>query len=230
MRQRPGTTFLRDAVLGLAALGGVVLAPSVHAAEPVNGANTVSELVIIARRAPTVSELDVVAQAKSLPPQPEKGAHIPKVVSTYPRQNEVVRQGLLIMRVTFDQPMSCSGFFIAESKSPYSIEAPNPCSNTVQDFLLSLDHKTIRVACFVGPEKHLTFLLNPVSFVNSFPYERQLFMSLQGLPLDAYHMTFSTSAEPPIQTIPEALSADPETVLAEVYRPARKAQAAGSPP
>jgi hypothetical protein len=55
-------------------------------------------------------------------------------------------------------------------------------------------------------------------------------MSLQGRAAAAYRMTFTTSREPPIQTIPEALSADPETVLADVYRPEPKAEADDPPP
>ena len=40
----------------------------------------------------------------------------------------------------------------------------------------------------------------------------------------AVPVDFTTSDASPIQTIPDALSADPETVLADVYRPAREGQ------
>jgi hypothetical protein len=56
------------------------------------------------------------------------------------------------------------------------------------------------------------------------------FTSLGGETLAAYHMTFRVSSAAPIQTIPDALSADPETVLADVYRPARRAQASTPAP
>ncbi|THD63025.1 hypothetical protein [Phenylobacterium sp.] len=216
MRLKFETAGLRSALLGVVALGGFVAAPWAQAAVDPQDGKAASGAAVIADRPATVDELEVVAHPPCLPPKVvEKGGGYPKVVSTYPRQDQAVRQGLLIMRVTFDRPMSCSGSFTAEGQ--------NPCPSEAQNFLMSLDRRTIRVACFVEPGKHFTFWLNPVTGQTSPPLP--LFMSLQGRAVAAYRMTFTTSREPPIQTIPEALSADPETVLADVYRPEPKAEA-----
>jgi hypothetical protein len=196
------------------------------AADP-KGDNTVSEIVVIANRPPSVDELTVVARAECLPPIPEKGSARPRVVSTYPRQNEEIRPGLAILRVTFDTPMACSGFF---AMAP---GMKNPCSSVVQNFLMSYDHKTIRVPCVVRPGERYTLWLNaagtaPAPIVG--PVAGPAFTSLQGQLLPSHHMTFAVSAAAPIETIPDALSADPDTVLADLYRPAQKARAMASGP
>jgi hypothetical protein len=209
---------VRDALFRSMLIGGLAAAAAASAAEDPKGDNTVSELVVIANRPPTVEELMVVARAECLPPKAEKGAVRPKIVSTYPQQNQQVRPGLLILRVTFDQPMSCAGFFTTPP------DTKNPCSADEQNFLMSLDHKTIRVACVVPPQERYTLWLNGGG-IHALPR----FESLQAEPLGGYHITFSVSSAAPIQTIPDALSADPETVLADVYRPARRAKAGGAP-
>jgi hypothetical protein len=216
--QRPVAGW-RKAPFGLMVLGGVAFAPWAEATDAPKPTPTVSELVVIAHRAPTVSELGVIARAECLQPKAVPGSSVPEVVSTYPRQGERVRPGLLILRVTFDQPMACSGFILfSGNRNPCSQVKHLPASSAAQDleqlFLMSFDRKSIRVACFVEPGNNYTFqLFNPG------------FESLQDRWLEHAHpVDFTTSDASPIQTIPDALSADPETVLANVYRPARERQ------
>ena len=205
-------------MFGVAFLGALPAAvPASSATAPgVDNSNVVSELVVIANRPPTVEELAVVARAECLPAKHEKGSTPPEIVSTYPRRDREIRPGLVILRITFDKPMACSGF----------IEAPigttNPCSNT-QHFLMTFDHKTIRVPCVVQAGKSYDLWLNNLNF-------DPLFTSLQWQRLAPYRMSFKVSSAAPIQTIPDALSADPETVLADVYRPVRKTQASTPTP
>jgi hypothetical protein len=208
-------------VFGVALLGG--LGPmAAYAAPGPNTDNTVSELVVIANRPPTVEELAVIARAECLPAKPEKGSTSPRIVSTYPRQDQEIRPGLVILRVTFDKPMACSGFFaVLPSREK------NPCSGAHQDFsrqnfLMSYDRKTIRVPCVVEAGKSYTLGLNEMNV-------SPVFNSLQQRLLAPYRMNFRASSAAPIQTIPDALSADPETVLADVYRPARRAQGSALP-
>jgi hypothetical protein len=190
------------------------------AAPDPKGDNTVSEVVVIANRLPTVDELTVVARAECLPPKPEKGSAAPRIVSTYPRQYQEIRPGLVILRVTFDKPMACSGFF----EMPVGMK--NPCSGQQQQFLVSYDRKTIRAPCLVQAGQRYTLWLNGGGSLMSAPAGAlgvaPRFTSLEGQLLASFHMTFTVSSAAPIQTIPDALSADPETVLADVYRPARK--------
>lgn len=213
----------RKILLGLMVLGVSAFAASPRAADNPKSTPSVSELVVIAHRAPTVSELDVVARAECLQPKAAPGSSVPQVVSTYPQPGEKVRPGLMILRVTFDQPMACSGFILFVGNR-------NPCSQ-VRDFfgssatqglrqlfLMSFDRRSIRVACFLEPGKRYAFQLSDPKL----GIFGRAFESLKGRQLEDIHpVHFSTSDAAPIQTIPEALSADPETVLAEVYRPAK---------
>ena len=220
-------------LFGLGLIGGLAAVAPSQAADDPKGTNTVSEVVVIANRLPTVEELTVIARAECLPAKSELRNARPKIVSTYPRQGEVVRPGLLILRVTFDKPMTCSGFF------GVSLGRRNPCyasqqhflkTISEQNFLMSFDHKTVRVACAVEPNAHYILQLNGwVSTPEGVALPPQ-FVSLEGLPLDISRMRFSVSAAAPVDTIRDALSADPETVLADVYRPARRAQASAPAP
>jgi hypothetical protein len=223
MRPEARKARVAGLLFGLGLIGGLAAGAPSRAADAPQEANTVSEVVVIANRPPTVEELAVVARAECLPPKPEKGSAPPKVVSSYPRQGQEIRPGLVILRVTFDKPMACSGFFaVLPSREK------NPCSGAHQDFsrqnfLMSYDRKTIRVPCVVEAGKSYTLGLNEMNV-------SPVFNSLQQRLLTPYRMNFKTSSAAPIQTIPDALSADPETVLADVYRPARRTQAAASPP
>ena len=107
---------------------------------------TVSELVVTAFK--TVSELLVTAPIKCIraPMAPSgKWESRPRVVSAFPGKGDVVRPGLLIVRVTFDQKMVCDGGF--QESPPLAYPAgPDP-----PHMLLSSDRLTIRTVRHVGP-------------------------------------------------------------------------------
>ena len=86
-------------------------------------------------------ELTVTAQATCLDPKPDSFAVRPKIVSTFPANGAMVRPGVLVLRITFDQPMSCKGFFTGIPK------LRNPCPLEHQHWVLSFDRKTIRTVC-----------------------------------------------------------------------------------
>ena len=163
------------------------MAPSQAADDP-KGTNTVSEVVVIANRLPTVEELTVIPRAECLAAKSELRSAPPKIVSTYPQEGELVRPGLLILRVTFDKPMTCSGFY------GVSLGRRNPCyasqqhflkTISEQDFLMSFDHKTVRVACMVEPNTHYILQLNGLVSTPEGTALPPQFVSLEGLPLDA---------------------------------------------
>lgn len=185
-------------VLGFAlgALAGI--APDMAAAAPKPGDTaTVSELVVTATK--TLSELTVTARIKCLEPdRAADRADRPKVVSTYPQKNAVVRPGLLIVRVTFNQPMACDGSF---SPDP---PLEDPCPGFHRDMLLSYDRKTVRTVCIVEPNAQYGLRMSQDPTVNSF-------MGLSGLPSQPYRLDFSTSAEPAVTTVCEALTQDEES-------------------
>ncbi|THD59916.1 hypothetical protein [Phenylobacterium sp.] len=160
-------------------------------------APSVSELIVTASR--TVSELTVSAKMKCLEPD-RMGGHLerPRIVSTFPAKGSVVRPGLLVIRVTFNQAMACDGLLTAAPP------LENPCPGAVQEMLLSYDRKTVRTVCLVSPgvEYGVWFSQDPT---------QKSFVSLAGLPSEAYRLNFSTSTGPAITSVCEAMAADEDT-------------------
>jgi len=179
------------------ALAGVALAAAPgRAAEP---PATVSELVITASK--TVSELLVTGRMRCLAPDygAAAGKTPPKVVSAFPARGAEVRPGLLVVRVTFDQPMTCAGRF-----DPTPALA-DPCPGQVRDMLLSYDRRTVRTVCMVEPGVQYGLSLGED------PNSPTAFLGLAGLPAAPARLNFTTSAGPVISDVCEALSQDPVT-------------------
>lgn len=162
--------------------------------KPPSGDPTVSELEVIASK--TVSELTVTAKAKCLTPQ-AGGMHPtrPKVVDVYPARGAVVRPGLLVVRVTFDQPMACEGAF--EATPPLR----NPCPGLLREMLLSLDRRTVRTVCVVEPGAQYGFALGQDP-------NAPTFIGLAGLPTQSAKVAFSTSDGPLVKDVCQALLQD----------------------
>jgi hypothetical protein len=176
---------------------------------------SVSELVVVSPPKPaTVSELDVVAHVKCVPPRKDARGRPPRIVGVYPKDGAVVRPGLLILRVTFDQPMSCAGYFVFD-------EAPfKPCGDPagVQHMLMSFDRRTIRTACLVAPNTRYSFSMNGAPPAEFRPLTPAEFVSMTGWRLERARMTFTVSSEPVVATVREALGEDPETKLTPAGR------------
>jgi hypothetical protein len=174
--------------------------PAIAAASAKPGANdaaTVSELIVTASK--TVAELTVTAKMKCLAPDKmAERAERPKVVSTFPGKGAVVRPGLLVIRVTFNQPMACEG---ALTVAP---PLRNPCPGMPQQMLLSYDRRTVRTVCVVEPGAQYGVWLSREPTARSF-------LGLGGLPSEPYRLNFSTSAEPAVTTVCNALVEDEET-------------------
>jgi len=175
---------------------------------------TVSELIVTALK--TVSELTVTAKIKCL--APDAGgprAERPKVVSSYPGKGAVVRPGLLVVRITFNQPMACDGGFV---RNP---PLEDPCPGSAREMLLSYDRKTVRTVCLVDPGRRygLAMSLDPTG---------PSFIGLSGLPSFPYRLEFATSSEAPVTSVCEALSQDEET--ARHIRERRPLDCAGAAP
>jgi hypothetical protein len=159
---------------------------------------TVSELIVTASK--TVSELTVTAKLKCLAPDTNGGrADRPKVVSSYPAKGAVVPPGLLIVRVTFNQPMACDGGFVRDPP------LENPCPGEGREMLLSYDRKTVRTVCIVAPNTRYGLAMSRD------PVDGASFLGLSGLPSLPYRLDFTTSAEPVVASVCEALAQDAET-------------------
>ena len=211
MRAGKSSTF----VLG-AALGGLVCSPADAAAAPLSAKPvTVEELVVVA---PTmISELTVTAAVKCLgADRMANPGSRPKVVSSFPAKGAVVRPGLLILRLTFDKPMACSGRVLAH------LPWLNPCPDGPQDMLLSYDRRTVRTACAAGPDAHYGVSLNR-------ELDGDAFMGQAGLPAETFGLDFTTSSEPAVGSVCEALAQDAETTR-QLEQRHRKLDCAPAPP
>ena len=142
-----------------------------------------------------VEELSITAQATCLAPKPDSFAVRPKIVSTFPANGAMVRPGVVVLRITFDQPMSCKGFFTGIPK------LRNPCPLEHQHWVLSFDRKTIRTTC--RAEGVAAYGVG----VSDNP--DATFLSLAGRPLEPYEFRFTTSAAPDVLTAAESLDQDP---------------------
>ncbi|HLZ76256.1 hypothetical protein [Phenylobacterium sp.] len=172
------------AILALGAAAQAQPKPA-PAAAPSDPAAAVSE----------TEELTVTAQATCLEPKPDNFSPRPKVLSTFPANGAVVRPGVLVLRITFDQPMSCKGFFTGIPK------LRNPCPLEHQHWLLSFDRRTIRTTC--RAEGVASYGVG----VSDNP--DATFLSLAGRPLEPYEFRFTTSAAPDVLTPSESLGEDP---------------------
>lgn len=183
-----------------AMIGLMSALPGVSAAGPqpaADDAATVSELVVTALK--TVSELTVTAKIQCLEPdRMAERARRPKVVSAFPGKGSVVRPGLLVVRVTFDQPMACDGAFTAAPP------LQDPCPGAARKMLLSYDRRTVRTVCIVAPGAQYG------AWVSQDPTARS-FTGLGGLPSESYRLSFSTSAASPVTSICDAMAEDEET-------------------
>ena len=189
---------LRRSLLALLSLASAQPAIAAASAKPgANDAATVSELIVTASK--TVAELTVTAKIKCLAPDKMgERAGRPKVVSTFPGKGSIVRPGLLVIRVTFDQPMACEG---ALTGAP---PLQNPCPGMPQQMLLSYDRRTVRTVCVVEPGAQYAVWLSQDPTARSF-------LGLGGLPSEPYRLNFSTSPEPAVTTVCDALVEDGET-------------------
>ncbi|MBS0360714.1 MAG: hypothetical protein JSR98_05000 [Proteobacteria bacterium] len=146
---------------------------------------------------PSTDELTVIPHAECLEPKRDPLTPLPHVVSTFPAHGETVRPGLLYLRVTFDEPMSCKGFFLRMGR----LRAP--CNQDRQIWLLSFDRKTIRTLCHVEPNSQYGVRMS------NDPPTAQL-ISLAGRPLDPYEFTFMTSSAPEVTSTSDAIGEDVE--------------------
>jgi hypothetical protein len=122
----------------------------------------------------------------------------------------VLRPGLVVVRVTFDKPMSCEGFFFSDPLFPTA------CPTRRQDLLLSLDRLTIRTVCRLQPSSRYSLMMNQSPENGPDRGAKNLFESLAGWPSPAYEFRFNTSNAAPARTIREALKEDPRPGVARL--------------
>jgi hypothetical protein len=139
-----------------------------------------------------VSELVVRLQPKCFPAK-SAPTPAPKITSTFPTEGQVVRPGLLVIRISFDRPMTCGGFLQALAG------LPNPCPPRTQTFIQSFDHKTIRTLCLTHPGQAYGVVVGDPS---------EAFVSLDGRQALPVTLRFSTSGETAQTSLQGALDED----------------------
>jgi hypothetical protein len=125
---------------------------------------------------------------------PDLDAPAPKLVSTYPTEGQVIRPGLMILRLTFDLPMGCwpSGTRGARLES-----RPDPCILLrAKHWVLLKDRLDWTLLCHLTPKTRYSFRLTG-------------FKGLSGREVEPFTVGFETSGEPPIATIEEAAAQQP---------------------
>lgn len=167
-------------------MGSFALLLGLLAADP-----TVSEVVVTSPK--SVEEMVVTAKPKCLRAQTRPTAPPPVLKESYPKAGATVRPGVLVVRLTFDRPMTCDGFLVGDPS------LPNPCPTGRQSMSQSYDRRTIWVLCETQPATDYAVQLGG----------RSPFRSLDGQMLEErVTLKFRTSADAPAATIPEALGED----------------------
>jgi hypothetical protein len=119
----------------------------------------------------------------------------PKLVSSYPAEKQVVRPGLMILRLTFDLPMGCWPNGTGQGARLES--RPDPCVfYFAKHWVLLKDRLDWTLLCQLAPKTRYSFRLIH-------------FKGLSGREAEPFTLTFETSGEPPIATIEEAAAQQP---------------------
>jgi hypothetical protein len=193
----------------------LMLAPAAAGAQvappPPSGRPPVGD-VRLAPRATTVDEITILPRATCLAPKQDPDIPPPKIVSTFPAPGDVVRPGLLVVRLTFDRPMSCDGFLFSDPT--YDVA----CPRVLQDMLLSLDRRTIRTICHVPPVTAFSLWVNGNPASGLRPNLKNQFISLAGWPAEPKRITFLSSNDKPARTLRDALLEDPTPGIAGLRR------------
>jgi hypothetical protein len=169
------------------------------------GATTLSELLALSHRPTTLSGVDVRARAPCVLPRPT-GQHEPppRVVDTYPHARQTVPPGVMILRVTYDQPMSSCPVEVLNDVHAGVVRLADKLA------WQSTDRRTILFIVDVESRRDYRLWMNtPWSFRMSRLSFSRTFVSRYGTPATPYLLSFSTSDGPPTVTAQDVLRADP---------------------
>jgi hypothetical protein len=179
-----------------AAAMGAVLTGGPPATAQSADPTVVAGVTVLARRPHVVAGLTITPGRRCLgarhPADPEVPA--PKLVSTFPAKGGVVRPGILVLRLTFDLPMTCEGLLDGHP------DLLNPCPQPLHDPLLSFDRRTFLTVCQVKKSSHYGLWLNHSI------YHR--FTGLAGRSSQASELVFDTSDGPETTTVEQAIAED----------------------
>jgi hypothetical protein len=197
MRTRP---LICAAAMGLALAGPAPAMPEPDDVVEVSGLTVtvhkpdptpVSGLTVTARRATPLSGVTVTAPKCPKARNPaDAGVPPPQLVSSFPANRSVVRPGLLVVRLTFDRPMTCDGLLDGH------LTFLDPCPQPLSDPMISRDRRTFLTLCRVDGGKRYGLWLH-------------LFRSLAGRPAKPSELVFDTERTSRIGSVEEAIAQDP---------------------
>lgn len=172
--------------------------------------NYISDVTVLGHKPHMVSGVTVRAGSKCFKARRPAETDIPppKLVSSYPARGAEVRPGILVLRLTFDLPMTCEG--LLDNHAPLV----NPCPAPLHEPLRSFDRRTFLTVCKIDKSTHYGLWLNRD--------DQRRFTSLAGRSAAANELVFDTSAGPEITSIDEALAQD--KWLREAMRPKTDAE------
>jgi hypothetical protein len=123
---------------------------------------------------------------------------LPKVESTFPAQNAVIAPGVLVLRVTYDQPMAADSWSYAPEpgvRFPECGKAPRQLE----------DQKSFLIICRLLPGESYGLWFNREGPQG----ESMNFTSPGRRPAAPYRLSFKTDASEPATTLAAALKRDP---------------------
>ncbi len=127
---------------------------------------------------------------------------VPRVQSTFPAAGARITPGLLVLRVTYDTKMRPDGWSYAREKGA---EYPD-CAESPR---LLDDGRSFVLICRTLPGKRYSVWFNRPPLGD--------FASMGRRPAVPFELSFATTDEEPIRTLPEAMKADP--ALSNVANP-----------
>lgn len=119
---------------------------------------------------------------------------LPKVENTFPAEGAVIAPGVLVLRVTFDQPMAADSWSYAPEPGvtfPECGKAPRQLE----------DQKSFLIICRLMPGESYGLWFNREGAMN--------FTSPGRRPAAPYRLSFKTNASDPVTTLAAALKRDP---------------------
>lgn len=158
-----------------------------------------------------VSSLRVQAATTCLQARdpPDRDIPPPKVVSSFPAQDQAVQPGLLELRFTFDLPMACTGgVLVRGGKTDPCTEFTPEKVPIAQHWRHGWDRRTLRLLCRVEPGARYTVTLNKTVINATVAWPD--FKGLGGGKAQPFELTFVTSNAAPIQTEEDAEVEDPQ--------------------
>ena len=194
-----------------AAVGAALVGQGAGIARAAEDSTVVQGLNVTAQRVYPVQGLVITAHrcAKAHKPA-DAGAPTPKLVSTFPPRGSVVRPGLLILRLTFDAPMTCDGLLDSHEG------LLDPCPAPLNDPVISTDRRTFLAVCRLKKSSHYGMWLNRSLW--------RPFTSVAGRQVEPAEIVFDTSDGPDVTDVKEALAQD--KVLAAATKASEAAAAA----